>query len=39
MFELLNEIKDTYVMQLPQGIDRDYASEMWKGKYIDSLKP
>ncbi|HHT62752.1 MAG: double-cubane-cluster-containing anaerobic reductase [Bacillota bacterium] len=38
MFELLNEIKDTYVMQLPQGIDRDYASEMWKREIYRFIK-
>ncbi len=29
MYELLGEIKDTYIMQLPQGIDRPYALDMW----------
>ena len=29
MYELLGRIKDVYVMQLPQGIDRPYAREMW----------
>ena len=29
MYELLSELKDTYIMQLPQGIDRDYAASMW----------
>lgn len=29
MYELLSELKDTYVMQLPQGIDRPYALKMW----------
>lgn len=29
MYELLGEIKDTYVMQLPQGINYDYAHEVW----------
>lgn len=29
MFELLNDIKETYVLQLPQGQGRPYASEMW----------
>lgn len=29
MYELLGELKDVYVMQLPQGIDRPYAKEMW----------
>jgi benzoyl-CoA reductase/2-hydroxyglutaryl-CoA dehydratase subunit BcrC/BadD/HgdB len=29
MYEMLGEIKDTHVMQLPQGIDRPYAKEMW----------
>jgi len=32
MYELLGEIKNTHIMQLPQGIDRDYASEMWKSE-------
>jgi len=30
MYELLGEIKDTYVMQLPQGVDREYAPIMWE---------
>jgi benzoyl-CoA reductase/2-hydroxyglutaryl-CoA dehydratase subunit BcrC/BadD/HgdB len=30
MYEYLGKIKDTYIMQLPQGIDRDYAAEFWK---------
>ncbi|MBQ0059731.1 MAG: 2-hydroxyacyl-CoA dehydratase [Lachnospiraceae bacterium] len=29
MYELLGEIKDVHVMQLPQGIDRPYAKDMW----------
>lgn len=29
MYELLNEIKETYVMQLPQGQDRPYARDIW----------
>ncbi len=29
MFELLNDIKETYVMQLPQGQKRAYAKEIW----------
>lgn len=29
MYELLGEIKDTHVMQLPQGIDYDYTREVW----------
>ena len=29
MYELLNEIKETYVMQLPQGQDRPYAKDIW----------
>lgn len=29
MFELLNEIKETYVLQLPQGQGRPYAKDMW----------
>lgn len=29
MYELLNEIKETYVMQLPQGQGRAYAKDMW----------
>lgn len=30
MYELLGEIKDTYIMQLPQGVDRAYAPAMWE---------
>ncbi|MBR3165814.1 MAG: 2-hydroxyacyl-CoA dehydratase [Lachnospiraceae bacterium] len=29
MFELLNDIKETYVLQLPQGQGRPYARDMW----------
>ena len=29
MYELLNEIKETYVLQLPQGQERPYAKDMW----------
>lgn len=29
MYELLNDYKETYVMQLPQGQNREYASEIW----------
>ena len=29
MYELLNEIKETYVMQLPQGQGRPYAKDIW----------
>jgi len=29
MYELLGELKDVHVMQLPQGIDRPYAKRMW----------
>ena len=34
MYELLNEIKDTYILHLPQGIDRPYALDMWKSEII-----
>lgn len=29
MYELLNELKETYVLQLPQGQDRPYSKEIW----------
>lgn len=29
MYELLNELKDTYVLQLPQGQNRPYSGEIW----------
>lgn len=29
MYELLNEIKDTYVLHLPQSQNREYAKEIW----------
>lgn len=32
MYELLNEIKEMYVMQIPQGIDRSYALDMWRNE-------
>lgn len=30
MYELLNEIKDMYVLQIPQGVDRSYALKLWR---------
>ncbi len=30
MYELLDDIKETYVLQLPQGQDRDWASQAWR---------
>ncbi len=30
MYELLDEIKDTYVLQLPQGQGRDWAPAAWR---------
>lgn len=38
MYELLGKIKDTYIMQLPQGIDREYAGEIWKNELIRLIK-
>ena len=32
MYELLNEIVDTYIMHLPQGLDAPYAVEMWRSE-------
>ncbi|TJX14445.1 2-hydroxyacyl-CoA dehydratase [Tissierella creatinini] len=29
MYELLENYKETYIMQLPQGVDRPYSSSMW----------
>ncbi len=29
MYELLNELKETYVMHLPQSQERDYAGDIW----------
>lgn len=29
MYELLNDLKETYVMQLPQGQGRSYANDIW----------
>lgn len=36
MFELLSEIKEVILIQLPQGIDRPYAPTMWENevKYL-----
>ena len=34
MYELLGEIKDTYVMQLPHSQDSEYAKNMWKHEVI-----
>lgn len=30
MYELLSELKDIHIMQLPQGVDRSYSSIMWE---------
>lgn len=30
MYELLNELKDTHIMQLPQGANRNYSPLMWE---------
>ena len=38
MYELLGEIKDTYILQLPQGIDRDYAPKMWESELRRLIK-
>jgi benzoyl-CoA reductase/2-hydroxyglutaryl-CoA dehydratase subunit BcrC/BadD/HgdB len=38
MYELLGEIKDTYVMHLPQGIDRDYSHKMWESELYRLIK-
>lgn len=41
MYELLSELKDVYIMQLPQGIDRPYALEIWTEELrllIDALE-
>ncbi len=32
MYELLGQIKDVYVLQLPQGIQREQALEQWTGE-------
>ena len=32
MYELLSELKDTYILHLPQGIDRPYALDMWESE-------
>ncbi len=29
MYELLNELKETYILQLPQGQNRSYANDIW----------
>ncbi len=34
MYEMLSELKDTYILHLPQGIDRPYAKDMWKQEII-----
>ncbi|HNR05156.1 MAG: double-cubane-cluster-containing anaerobic reductase [Clostridiaceae bacterium] len=38
MYELLGEIKDTYIMQLPQGVDREYAHKMWESELYRLIK-
>lgn len=32
MYELLSELKEMYIIQLPQGIDRSYSSLMWENE-------
>ncbi len=32
MYELLSEIKDTYILHLPQGVDRPYVLDMWESE-------
>ncbi len=32
MYELLSELKDTYILHLPQGIDRPYVLDMWESE-------
>lgn len=32
MYELLSEIKDSYIMQLPQGAYRSYSTLMWENE-------
>ncbi|WP_333638130.1 double-cubane-cluster-containing anaerobic reductase [Tissierella praeacuta] len=34
MYELLNEIKPTYVMHLPQGQDKDHAFKYWREELV-----
>jgi len=34
MYELLGKLKEMYVLQLPQGIDRPYAKDMWTKELI-----
>ncbi len=41
MYELLGEIKDTHVMQLPQTQDKEHATRVWKsevGYFIEKLE-
>lgn len=45
MYELLNDLKETYVLHLPQGQDRPYTGEIWyeevkllKAKLEDKFK-
>ena len=37
MYELLNDLKETYVMQLPQSQSRPYAKDIWRAE-LDLLK-
>ena len=32
MYELLNEIKEMYVLQIPQGVDRAYSLDLWRNE-------
>lgn len=32
MYEMLSELKDTYILHLPQGIDRPYVLDMWESE-------
>ncbi len=41
MYELLGEIKDTHVMQLPQTQDKDHAMKVWRSEvefFIEKLE-
>lgn len=37
MYELLNELKETYVLQLPQTQERTWSNEVWRNE-LDLLK-
>ena len=38
MYELLNKIKHTHVMHLPQGPEKEHAFDYWKNEMLELKK-